>query len=63
MDWTRRLLFCHRLAETEDYIHNALKENGMVQFVLTACYEVPMHMDKVGAVDKRAFPIDALKLA
>ena len=52
--------FCHWLAETDQDIHNALKEDGTDQLVFTACYEVPIYIDANCLTDERAFPMNAL---
>ena len=49
--------FCHWLADTEDEIHNAIKENGLDQFVFTACYEAHNYIDTACLSDERAFQI------
>ena len=48
--------FCHWLAETEEDIHNALKENQLDVFVFTACYEAHNYIDTASLSDERAFP-------
>ena len=53
--------FCHWLAETDEDIHNALRQNGMDQLVLTACYETSIHIDEASVTGERAFPISALE--
>ena len=53
--------FCHWLAETDEDIHNALRQNGMDQLVLTACYETSIHIDEACVTGERAFPISALE--
>ena len=37
--------FCHWLAESDQDIHDALTSMGLDEFVFTACYEAPMHLD------------------
>ena len=37
--------FCHWLSETDQDIHKALTAMGLDDFVFTACYESPIHMD------------------
>ena len=37
--------FCHWEAEDEQDIHNALAENGLDKFVVTACYRAHSHID------------------
>ena len=49
--------FCHWLAETDEDIHNALKENGLDELVFTACYEANIHIDRACLTDDRAFPM------
>ena len=49
--------FCHWLAETDEDIHNALRENGLDELVFTACYEANIHIDTACLTDDRAFPM------
>ena len=49
--------FCHWLADTEEDIHNAIKENGLDQFVFTACYEAHNYIDTACLSDERAFQV------
>ena len=51
--------FCHWLAETDEDIHNALRENGLDELVFTACYEANIHIDTACLSDERAFPSEA----
>ena len=49
--------FCHWLAETDEDIHNALRENGLDELVFTACYEANIHIDTACLTNDRAFPM------
>ena len=49
--------FCHWLAETDEDIHNALRENGLDELVFTACYEANIHIDTACLSDERAFQV------
>ena len=48
--------FCHWLSETDENIHNALRDTGLDNFVFTACYESQMHIDSNFLSDAPAFP-------
>ena len=48
--------FCHWLSETDEDIHNALRDTGLDNFVFTACYESQMHIDANFLSDAPAFP-------
>ena len=50
------IFFCHWLAETEEDIHNALRDNQLYYFVFTACYEALNYIDTACLSDERAFP-------
>ena len=52
--------FCHWLAETDEEIHNVLRENSEDQWIFTACYEVPIYLDAAMATDEPAFPINEI---
>ena len=49
--------FCHWLAETDEDIHNSLRENGLDELVFTACYEANIHIDTACLSDERAFQV------
>ena len=42
--------------ETDEDIHNALRDTGLDNFVFTACYESQMHIDANFLSDAPAFP-------
>jgi hypothetical protein len=47
--------FCHWLAESDQDVHEALTSMGLDEFIFTACYEAPMHIDVNFLSDKPAF--------
>ena len=49
--------FCHWLSETDEDIHNALRENRLDELVFTACYEANIHIDTACLTNDRAFPM------
>ena len=47
--------FCHWLAESDQDVHDALTSMGLDEFIFTACYDTPMHIDVNFVSDKPAF--------